>query len=198
MSDLCQIRRQTPPIQPIQRHVLSGVKPRFYWVRVAGICLAAWGSEVRVRLPAEAPIAPKLLIIAALFQRQLRQRHAIFRGTGEHAKNSPQHAAVFRLDEKSGVHALDRLDRVLPLSPGRAERHGFEYYRHGTLSRFAALNTRTGTVRGQTAPCHTTEEFVAFLAQLVALAPPGRESTSCWITLPVTKLSAFPVPGRAS
>jgi hypothetical protein len=23
---------------------------------------------------------------------------------------------------------------VLPLSPGRAERHGFEYYRHGTLS----------------------------------------------------------------
>jgi transposase len=29
---------------------------------------------------------------------------------------------------------LDRLDPVLPLSPGRAERHGFEYYRHGTLS----------------------------------------------------------------
>jgi hypothetical protein len=25
-----------------------------------------------------------------------------------------------------------RLDPVLPLSPGRAERHGFEYYRHGT------------------------------------------------------------------
>jgi hypothetical protein len=28
----------------------------------------------------------------------------------------------------------------LPLSPGRAERHGFEYYRHGTLSLYAALN----------------------------------------------------------
>ena len=31
---------------------------------------------------------------------------------------------------------------VLPLSPGRAERHGFEYYRHGTLSLYRALNTK--------------------------------------------------------
>jgi uncharacterized protein YjbI with pentapeptide repeats len=36
------------------------------------------------------------------------------------------------------------LDPVLPLSPGRAERHGFEYYRHGTLSLYAALNTASG------------------------------------------------------
>jgi transposase len=46
--------------------------------------------------------------------------------------NPPQHAAVFCVDEKSAIQALDRLDPVLPLSPGRAERHGFEYYRHGT------------------------------------------------------------------
>jgi transposase len=46
----------------------------------------------------------------------------------------PQHAAVFCVDEKTAIQALDRLDPVLPLSPGRAERHGFEYYRHGTLS----------------------------------------------------------------
>ena len=48
--------------------------------------------------------------------------------------NPPVHAAVFSVDEKSAIQALDRLDPVLPLSPGRAERHGFEYYRHGTLS----------------------------------------------------------------
>ena len=40
--------------------------------------------------------------------------------------NAPQHAAVFCVDEKTAVQALDRLDPVLPLSPGRAERHGFE------------------------------------------------------------------------
>jgi transposase len=37
------------------------------------------------------------------------------------------------------------------------------------------LNTRTGTVLGQTAPRHTTEEFVAFLGQIVATESRGRE-----------------------
>jgi transposase len=64
--------------------------------------------------------------------------------------NPPQHAAVFCVDEKTVIQALDRLDPVLPLSPGRAERHGFEYFRHGTLSLYAALNPRTGEVVGQT------------------------------------------------
>ena len=41
--------------------------------------------------------------------------------------NPPQHAAVFCVDEKTAIQALDRLDPVLPMSPGRAERHGFEY-----------------------------------------------------------------------
>ena len=39
----------------------------------------------------------------------------------------PEHAVVFAVDEKTAIQALDRLDPVLPLSPGRAERHGFEY-----------------------------------------------------------------------
>ena len=37
--------------------------------------------------------------------------------------NPPQHAAIFYVDEKSAIQALDRLDRLdrrLPLSPGRA------------------------------------------------------------------------------
>jgi len=37
----------------------------------------------------------------------------------------PQHAVVFCVDGKSAIQALDRLDPVLPMSPGRAERHGF-------------------------------------------------------------------------
>ena len=32
--------------------------------------------------------------------------------------NPPQHAAVFCVDEKTAIQALDRLDPVLPLSPG--------------------------------------------------------------------------------
>jgi transposase len=87
----------------------------------------------------------------------------------------PQHAAVFCVDEKTAIQALDRKDPVLPLSPGRAERHGFEYFRHGTLSLYAAFNTKTGTVLGKTAERHTSAEFVAFLADIVANQPRGKE-----------------------
>jgi hypothetical protein len=72
----------------------------------------------------------------------------------------PQHAAVFCVDEKTAIQALDRLDPILPMSPGRAERHGFEYCRHGTLSLYAALDVQTGKVLGKTAPRHTSDEFV--------------------------------------
>jgi transposase len=89
--------------------------------------------------------------------------------------NPPQHAAMFCVDEKTAIQALDRLDPVLPMSPGRAERHGFEYYRHGTLSLYAALNTDTGEVIGKTAARHTSEEFVAFLTDVVAHQPQGQE-----------------------
>jgi transposase len=83
----------------------------------------------------------------------------------------PAHAAVFCVDEKSAIQALDRLDPVLPLSPGRAERYGFEYFRHGTLSLYAALNTTTGEVLGKTAHRHTSAEFVEFLDELVGTQP---------------------------
>lgn len=89
--------------------------------------------------------------------------------------NPPQHAAVFCVDEKTAIQALDRKDPVLPLSPGRIERHGFEYYRHGTLSLYAAFNTKTGEVLGKAADRHTSAEFVAFLSELVANQPRGKE-----------------------
>jgi len=87
----------------------------------------------------------------------------------------PQHAAVFCVDEKAAIQALDRLDPVLPLSPGRAERHGFEYYRHGTLSLYAALDTKTGRVHGKTSARHTSCDFVAFLEEIVSLCPRRQE-----------------------
>jgi transposase len=83
----------------------------------------------------------------------------------------PQHAAVFCVHEKTAIQALDQLEPVLPLSPGRAERHRFEYYRHGTLSLYAALDTKWGKVLGKTAASHTSQEFVEFLTEVVERAP---------------------------
>src|ERR1700752_3603776 len=87
----------------------------------------------------------------------------------------PQHAAVFCVDEKTAIQALDRLDPVLPLFPGRVERHGVEYYRHGTLSLYAALDTATGRVHGKTAARHTSQDFITFLNEVVALCPPRQK-----------------------
>lgn len=103
--------------------------------------------------------------------------------------NPPQHAAIFCVDEKTAIQALDRKDPVLPLSPGRAERHGFEYYRHGTLSLYAALDTRTGRVHGKTATRHTSQEFVAFLRDVVAQCRPEQE-----IHIILDNLSAHKTP----
>jgi transposase len=89
--------------------------------------------------------------------------------------NPPEHAAVFCLDEKTAIQALDRTDPVLPLSPGRAERHGFEYYRHGTLALFAALEVGTGKVDGMPAARHTSAEFLRFLERLIAPLPRHQE-----------------------
>jgi len=88
--------------------------------------------------------------------------------------NPPAHAAVFCVDEKTAIQALDRRDPVLPLSPGRAERHGFEYLRHGTLSLYAALEVGTGHVEGMTAPRHTSEMFLRFLDRILATQPKRR------------------------
>jgi transposase len=87
----------------------------------------------------------------------------------------PQHAVVIWIDEKTAIQALDRVGSRLPLSPGRAERHGFEYSRHGTLSLYAVLNPRTGEVVGRAVPRHTSDEFVTFLHLVVDSQPRIRE-----------------------
>ena len=85
--------------------------------------------------------------------------------------NPATHAAVFCVDEKTDIQALDHKDSVPSLFPGRAERHGLDYFRHGALSLYAAFNTRTDEVLGKTAERHTSAEFVAFLTDIVINQP---------------------------
>ena len=74
---------------------------------------------------------------------------------------------MFCVDEKSAIQALDRLDPGLPLSPGHAERRGFEYFRHDTLSLYAALGVSSGQVLGKTTTRHTatTPELRDFITE---------------------------------
>jgi transposase len=84
----------------------------------------------------------------------------------------PNNALVLCVDEKTQVQALERSQPVLPMRPGRAERRTHDYYRHGTLALFAALNVATGQVISATKPKHRTQEFLNFLRQVEREVPP--------------------------
>ena len=83
----------------------------------------------------------------------------------------PDRALVLCVDEKSQIQALDRSAPLLPMRPGQIERRTHDYVRHGTTSLFAALDTKTGKVIGQTQPRHRSEEFRQFLDTIEANVP---------------------------
>ncbi len=78
----------------------------------------------------------------------------------------PAHAAVFSVDEKPQIQALERTAPVLPMVPGTPERRSHEDHRHGTVDLFAALNIATGKVIGKTSARHASEDFKAFLDEI--------------------------------
>lgn len=88
-------------------------------------------------------------------------------------QSPPQNAVVFCVDEKSQIQALERSQPILPMDLGRAERHTHDYFRHGTVSLFAALDVATGEVWGRCHARHTHKEFLAFLREIEDRTPAG-------------------------
>jgi transposase len=89
--------------------------------------------------------------------------------------NPPDRAMVLCVDEKSQIQALDRMQPLLPMRPGQAERRSHDYRRHGTTSLFAALDVKTGIVIGECHRRHRSVEFRKFLDTIEANVPPSLE-----------------------
>jgi len=87
--------------------------------------------------------------------------------------NPPDQALVLCVDEKSQVQALERTQPVLPMGLGYVEGVTHDYYRHGTTTLFAALDTLDGKVITQCKPRHRHQEFLSFLNHLDRNVPPG-------------------------
>jgi transposase len=85
----------------------------------------------------------------------------------------PQNAAVFAVDEKPQIQALQRTAPVLPMIPGVPERRSHDYVRHGTIDLFAALNTATGKVTGRLSAQHRAVDFRDFLDEIDRQIEPG-------------------------
>src|SRR6202035_1097009 len=85
--------------------------------------------------------------------------------------NPPAHAAVFCVDEKPQIQALDRTQPLLPMQPDQVERRTHDYTRHGTTTLFAALNAKTSEVITQFHQRHRSAQFREFLDLIEAQVP---------------------------
>jgi transposase len=83
----------------------------------------------------------------------------------------PAHAAVFCVDEKPQIQALDRTQPLLPMQPGQIERRTYDYTRHGTITLFAALNAKTSEVITQFHQRHRSTQFRDFLDLIDTTVP---------------------------
>ncbi|GAC1531415.1 MAG: IS630-like element ISMsm2 family transposase [Acidimicrobiales bacterium] len=87
--------------------------------------------------------------------------------------NPADNAVVWSVDEKSGMQAKSRVNPTRPPIPGIPTRREFEYRRNGTAVLFAGLKVHEGTVAGWVTDSTRSDNFVDFLADLVAQTPAG-------------------------
>jgi transposase len=85
--------------------------------------------------------------------------------------NPPVAAAVFAVDEKPQIQALNRTAPTLPMLPTTPQRATHDYERNGTCDLFAALNIATGTVITDIRSSHTTDDFIKFLNKINRTVP---------------------------
>lgn len=89
--------------------------------------------------------------------------------------NPPTKAVVLCCDEKSQCQALERTQPGLPLGQGQVWTRTHDYYRHGTLTLFAALDYLEGKIIAQSAPRHRHQEWLGFLKRIDQEVPAGQD-----------------------
>ena len=83
----------------------------------------------------------------------------------------PTRAVVLCCDEKSQCQALERTQPGLPLGQGHIATRTHDYYRHGTVTLFAALNYLNGKILAERAPRHRHQEWLRFLRKIETEVP---------------------------
>lgn len=84
----------------------------------------------------------------------------------------PQQAVVLCCDEKSQCQALERSQPGLPLGQGHIATRTHDYYRHGTLTLFAALDYLEGKILAHSTQRHRHQEWIQFLKTIDREVPP--------------------------
>ncbi|WP_169263471.1 transposase [Brasilonema sennae] len=76
----------------------------------------------------------------------------------------------------TGIQATERLEKDLPMRPGKVERREFEYIRHGTQSLIANFDVATGKIIEPTCGDSRTEvDFVLNIRRIIESEPNAKK-----------------------
>jgi len=88
-------------------------------------------------------------------------------------RQAPKGSVVLSIDEKTGIHAIERKHADRAPRPGRARHREFEYIRHGTQALTAALDVHSGQVLGRCTDRRTQDDLLAFMDEVARAYPKG-------------------------
>ncbi len=159
----------------------SGRKPRIPAARLDEIARAAVNGQGR---PSLRKVGRRLGVSKSTVQRVWRQHdlkphlRRTFKLSNDPAFESkfwdiiglyldpPDKAMILCCDEKSQCQALERTQPGLPLGVGHIRTQTHDYYRHGTMTLFAALDYLSGRIISRTDTRHRHVEWLSFLRQI--------------------------------
>ena len=87
----------------------------------------------------------------------------------------PTQAVVLCCEEMSQCQPLERAQPGLPLKQGAICTRTHDYFRHGTITLFAAMNYLNGKIIAERASRHRHQEWLKFLRKIEAEVPEGVE-----------------------
>ncbi|MBD2357451.1 transposase [Tolypothrix sp. FACHB-123] len=91
----------------------------------------------------------------------------------ERAQNAER---TISIDEMTGIQATERLEKDLPMRPGKVERREFEYIRHGTQTLIANIDVATGKIVAPTCGDSRTEvDFALHIRRTIEADPDAKK-----------------------
>ena len=80
------------------------------------------------------------------------------------------------IDEMTGIQAIERKEKDLPLRPGKVKRREFEYIRHGTQALIANLDVVTGQIIHPTCgDTRTEQDFAQNIRKIIESDPDAKK-----------------------
>lgn len=102
--------------------------------------------------------------------------------------SAPERAGVGErtvcVDEMTGIQAIERKEKDLPLRPGKVQRQEFEYIRHWTQALIANFDVVTGQIiRPTCGDTRTEDDFAKHIRKTIESDPDAKNGISLWIVL---------------